>query len=265
MKSPFPGMDPYLEAHWGDVHSSIALYARDQLRRQLPADLIARVEEDVAYVGVSELNGESRSYYPDVRVEEFRSGPAGRKERAAIVAVSESVRVQRTAEAFTQRSVRIIEPESGNRIVSVIEILSPANKVGSKGRRNYQRKRRKFLRARTSLVEIDLIRSGRPNLALATDRIPPGFREPYRVCVVRGWRLGEAEMFPVSLRERLPVIKVPLRKKETEAALDLQALLDLAYESGSYERTDYRKAPIPPLNEEDAAWADQLLREKRLR
>ena len=47
MKSPFPGMDPYLESYWGDVHTSLVTYARDQLRPQLPKDLRVRVEEHV--------------------------------------------------------------------------------------------------------------------------------------------------------------------------------------------------------------------------
>jgi hypothetical protein len=41
--SPFPGMDPWLEQHWGDVHHSIITYARDQLQERLPPGLrIAR-------------------------------------------------------------------------------------------------------------------------------------------------------------------------------------------------------------------------------
>jgi hypothetical protein len=47
MKSPFPGMDPYLEARWGDVHQRLITYAADQLAPRLPADLRARVEERV--------------------------------------------------------------------------------------------------------------------------------------------------------------------------------------------------------------------------
>lgn len=35
MASPFPGMDPYLEQHWGDVHPSFITYARDQLQPHL--------------------------------------------------------------------------------------------------------------------------------------------------------------------------------------------------------------------------------------
>src|SRR5256885_6518067 len=47
VKSPFPGMDPYLEARWGDVHQSLITYARDALQPNLPPDLRARVEERV--------------------------------------------------------------------------------------------------------------------------------------------------------------------------------------------------------------------------
>ena len=49
MKSPFPGMDPYLEQFWPDVHASLIIYTRDQLEEQLPANLIARVEERVVF------------------------------------------------------------------------------------------------------------------------------------------------------------------------------------------------------------------------
>jgi hypothetical protein len=36
MKNPFPGMNPYLEAHWWDVHTSLVPYMRNQLQRNLP-------------------------------------------------------------------------------------------------------------------------------------------------------------------------------------------------------------------------------------
>src|SRR3954471_14127287 len=46
-KSPFPGMDPYLQAHWPGVHTRLMTYAADAIQPQLPADLVARVEENV--------------------------------------------------------------------------------------------------------------------------------------------------------------------------------------------------------------------------
>src|SRR5437773_8502199 len=80
MNSPFPGMDPYLEQHWGDVHHNLITFAQGMLNERLPADLRARVEERV----LVELPGEDRHYYPDVRVIEHEGLEQSR------VAVAES-------------------------------------------------------------------------------------------------------------------------------------------------------------------------------
>jgi hypothetical protein len=34
-------MDPWLEQHWGDVHTSVVTYCRDRLQGLLPPDLRA--------------------------------------------------------------------------------------------------------------------------------------------------------------------------------------------------------------------------------
>jgi hypothetical protein len=65
VKSPFPGMDPYLEEHWGDVHQAFVTYVRDALQPQLPEHLRARKQERV-YIELPE--GMRREYYPDIRV-----------------------------------------------------------------------------------------------------------------------------------------------------------------------------------------------------
>ena len=64
MKSPFPGMDPFLERHWQDVHSTFMVYAKQQLNEHLPAELLARVEESLA---VETDDGHRRVVYPDIR------------------------------------------------------------------------------------------------------------------------------------------------------------------------------------------------------
>mgnify|MGYP002635107777 FL=1 len=63
-KSPFPGMDPYLEQFWGDVHASLIVYIRDHINEQLPSDLQARVEEGL----MVDTEDYSRRIYPDVDV-----------------------------------------------------------------------------------------------------------------------------------------------------------------------------------------------------
>lgn len=270
MKSPFPGMDPYLEQSWGDVHASLATYVKDQLQRKLPRELVARVEERVAveskdFDPEEEREFEPHDYYPDVRIEARRKGQTSTATEGGSLAVADAIEVKRISEPFTQRSIHIIEPRSGNRIVTAIELLSPANKVGRDGRDAYQKKRAEYLEAGVSLVEIDLVREGRPNLAVEIGRVPPSYRGPYRVCVVRAWRILNAQVYRVSLRQRLPEISIPLRKKDKEATLELQALIDLVYENGRYDETDYNVDPEPPLARPDAVWADKLLREKGLR
>ena len=41
IKSPFPGMNPYLEQHWRDVHARLITYASDAIQAQLPPGLRA--------------------------------------------------------------------------------------------------------------------------------------------------------------------------------------------------------------------------------
>src|SRR5262245_47878195 len=76
MPRPLPGMDPYLEAPWRDVHASLVIYIRDALQDQLPRELRARIEERVV---METPEGLEPGLLPDVRVVDFgpRPGPAG--------------------------------------------------------------------------------------------------------------------------------------------------------------------------------------------
>jgi hypothetical protein len=67
MKSPFPGMDPYLERHSGDVHQSVVTHIRDWLRTRLPTDLRARMQERIC---IDLPDPRRAEYYPDFRVVE---------------------------------------------------------------------------------------------------------------------------------------------------------------------------------------------------
>lgn len=78
MPSPFPGMDPYLEAHWRDVHAGLIIYSRDALQGVLPGSLRARVEERVLLETPHGFTSHPR--FPDVRIVNccpVRNGGAG--------------------------------------------------------------------------------------------------------------------------------------------------------------------------------------------
>ncbi|HEX5444578.1 MAG TPA: DUF4058 family protein [Pirellulales bacterium] len=260
IKSPFPGMDPYLESRWRDVHQRLVLYSCDFLQPRLPSGLLARVEEQLF---VESDDAPPRSIYPDVRIFEHAGATAtGAAASAVAVEAGEDgpFVVKVAHEPATEGFIEIREVGEGNRLVTVIEFLSPSNKSTVKGRRLYRRKQRELRRARVSLVEIDLLRAGKRVLSLPMRELPPQYRGMYQVCVRRGWRSDEAEVYRLRLRAALPKIKVPLRKKDADIELDLQRLIELCYANGRYDTLDYTAEADPPLEPDDAKWADELLR-----
>ncbi len=262
MKSPFPGMDPYLEQYWRDVHAGLVIYARDQIQPALPGTLRARVEERVYVESETRIE---RSLSPDVRVVQRKRKTAGRGSAQAASVIAEPLLISMEDEPVSESYLEIIDVSSGNRVVTVIEFLSPSNKTPGEGQDLYLKNQKEIRASTTSLVEIDLTRQGRRVLLLPPERIPPPHRTTYQVCVRRGYRPSPVEIYDLPLRQRLPVIGVPLRERERDVPLDLQELVDGCYRNGGYDDLDYKVDPVPPLEPSDAAWADHLLRTKRLR
>src|SRR5690242_17243718 len=122
MKSPFPGMDPYLEARWKDAHSRMAFLASDQLAPQLPQALRARIEE--TFVIETDDEGRPRRVSPDTSITEIRHPATGAGSTAGGVAVAEPLVVTWEVEPSIQRSVRIVDTTRGHRLVTAIEFLS---------------------------------------------------------------------------------------------------------------------------------------------
>ena len=257
-RSPFPGMDPYLEQSWPDVHHRLCTYACDTLRAMLPPGLIARLDERTIIEGQFE---DDRIIVPDVRVAEY-----GRPEQrpsagvSATAVLAEPLVVEVRDEPVTEGFVQVIDTRNGGRVVTVIEFASPANKGGAEGRQQYRQKQQELTRGGVGLVEVDLLRSGRWNTRLADRKVRPELRTPYHVCVTRGWHRTTLEFYPITLRERLPAIKVPLREEDADVRLDLQALIDQVYLNGSYGYdVDYSRPPVPPLDAADEAWAREVV------
>ncbi|MGO9600927.1 MAG: DUF4058 family protein [Isosphaeraceae bacterium] len=261
MRSPFPGIDPYLEQFWGDVHHRLITYACDALQSRLPGDLLARMDERVF---VEPSQGQGRNIVSDVRVV-VRGRPSDRGIVAGNgVAVAEPLVIHlEESEPIRQGYIEIIDIKSGRRVVTVIEVLSPSNKLPGPGKDLYTKKQEELRAGGVSLVEIDLLRTGSRVLTAPLDRIPEGQRSAYAACVRRGWKPFEIEYYRIPLRERLPAIRIPLRRTDSDVALDLQALIDECYESGRYgDDIDYREDPEPALGSDDAKWAEALLREQ---
>lgn len=258
-RSPFPGMDPYLEEHWRDVHQRLCTYSCDALQPQLRPQLFARLEERLI---VETDKYESRWISPDVKVVEHLPGWRDGMEKEGGVALEEPLIVRSGHEPAFEGFIQIIDPTTGGKLVTVIEFLSPSNKAQGAGKIAYRQKQDELLGAGVSLVEIDLLRDGDWVVGADRDRVP---RSPYKVCVHRGWKRIEYEVYPIQLNQRLPAIRIPLREKDKDARLHLQALIEQTYINGAYEGIDYRREPLAPLEGDAVAWADALLRKAGVR
>jgi hypothetical protein len=260
MKSPFPGMDPYLEQFWPDVHARLILYACDQLEGQLPDNLIARVEERIVFEAEE---AEPHAAYPDVKITE-RPDQGGEAAAAVKQAMAAEPTIVEYTEPANETYLTILEAGPGQRLVTAIEVLSPSNKFAGESQRLYRRKQQELRAAGVSLVEIDLLRSGQRVLSLPVARIPRRVRTLYQACVRRGWMPCRFEVYPVPLRSPLPAIRIPLREQDQDIRLDLQAIVEQAYRKGRYQLTiNYNHPPEPPLGEVDARWARALVKKAK--
>lgn len=256
MKSPFPGMDPYLEARWSDVHLSLLFGIQETLQPSLPAGLRARAEERILLEDSSGVK--LATYRTDVSL--VRSpGGGGTAIAPSSTATVEPFMVRYYEGPELDRFLQIIDSKNGNRVVTAIEVLSPWNKSAGRLNKQYRKKLNDYARAGVSVVEIDLLRSSRRRLPIGQEDVPPERRTPYVVCVRQSWDLSQWAIYPVALRVPLPRIPIPLREGEAEVAIELQPLIDRAYAAGGHDDIDYSVPPEPPLKGDDAAWASQLL------
>jgi hypothetical protein len=274
MPSPFPGMDPYLEAPdiWPDLHDALAGEMRALLNSTLPAPYYARLEMRPE-VGIVEEEGPIRRIVPDVAVAR-RPGPSAGGGAVVLEAPrsvrSKSITVTVPTEPIRHPFVEIRDPSRGHQLITLIEIVSPSNKRPGADRKVYLQKQREILDSSANLIELDLLRHGQrllPNIFLEDqiDRLDPA--PDYLVLVNRSWlRMGDGsdyEIFPVFLEEPLPCIGVPLRKEQDEVLLDLQFVFNRAYDTGPYRRglVNYGQPLKPPLEGPLAAWLAERLRQ----
>jgi hypothetical protein len=251
-------MDPYLEPHWMDVHTKFNANAAELLNQVMPADLVASVEERIA---VETDEGEPHTWGLDVRVVELAEyGTVGHSTSIASEATAVvPLRLVAQAEPITERFIRVLDAKT-ERLVTVIEFVSPTNKIGA-GLSAFRAKRSELLESGVNFVEVDLVRAGNWRSLLRPHACPRRATTPYQVTIRIPGDPGAVQLYPVGFSDRLPDVKIPLRPNDSPVSLALQELVDRAYVNGRYDRRlDYARPLDPPLEGDDAAWADELLR-----
>jgi hypothetical protein len=227
MPSPFPGMDPYLEtaALWPAFHHQFA----SGLYQLLLPPLVDRYRARVA----------QRVYFTEMAL--FTS----------------VVRDQHTEEVIEVRQ------RGDGRLVTLIDIVSPANKTTPEGRAAYLHRRTEAKAAGANLVEVDLILQGEPLLDYSREGLPDW---NYAVTVTRSSQPERYEIYTATLQKRLPRFRLPLASDDRDTVLDLQSAFSRCFDQGGFgEQIDYHRDPAAVLSDADRKWVDQLLRQVKLR
>ena len=260
MPSPFPGMDPYLEGpEWRSFHTELATQIGLQLVPQLRPKYIVRPEK-VYILTAADPDPTRQRRVPDVSVRRSDLPGAAMStvgDNGGATAVLERPPLQlRFAEVEEVPQVTVNIYDAADRtLVTAIEVLSPTNKDRSQGRTEYLAKRQRVFHSDAHLIEIDLLRSG-PRLPMA-DPIPP---TDYCVLVSRADRRPMTDVWPVSVRQSLPTVPVPVLPGDLDAKLDLQQAVSTVYDAWAYDvELTYVGPPPVPLSGADAAWAAHLL------
>lgn len=264
MKSPFPGMDPYIEVCnlWEGFHHHLIESIYRTLAQQLPKGFTADVNAR-SYVVLVEENGKKEHLAkPDVVVTESgrRARPRPKNGGVAVVEASgpaEWVAMEAfVAEKYRETFVEIYLQGEERTLITCVEVLSPSNKrAGTEGWTEYERKRQAMLLGRANFVELDLLRGGQ-KMPMRT----PWPDVPYTLLVSRG--TPHCRVWKGHFNARLPIIPVPLFDPHPDLRLDPQPLIDEIYSLGRYgELIDYTRPLRPKLSRADAAYVRERLKD----
>lgn len=229
MPSPFPGMDPYLE------HPKIWPAFQHHLLACLYQILLpGLVDRYRARVG-------TRCYVSEMPL--FTS----------------IIRDEYSEEFIEIRS------RTDNKLVTLLEVVSPANKTTAAGRQAYLAKRKEAVAQRAGIVEIDLVLQGKPTLTYSRDGLP---EFDHAVSVTRATAPDRYEIYTATIQKRLPKFKLPLAPDDRDTLLDLQAAFTRAYDLGGFTgQIDYKSPPPAdvPLSDAYQAWINDMLKQMKVR
>lgn len=227
MPSPFPGMDPYLEDDglWPVFHHQLVMCLYQILLPGLVDRYRARVLQ--------------RQYTSEQ-------------------ALFTSILREQHQEDYIE-----IRQRSDARLVTLLEVVSPANKTRSQGRAAYLDKRREGRNANANLVEVDLVLQGQPTLEYSRDGLPEW---DYAVTVTRSTQPDRFEIYTATLQKRLPRFRLPLAADDRDTVLDLHTAFTRCYDQGAFaSKIDYAKEPATTLADDDRKWMHDILKQQKLR
>ena len=266
MPNPFPGMNPYLEhpTFWPTFHYDFIYTMHSELNAVLPNGFRAATGSRLV------IEYPRQHLIPDVAVLEKTSVPPVARPERGLTAVLDKIDAPDTLTVsplkYKQGFIEILADGTEEKVVTMIELLSPANKRNGGGREEYLRKQEEMLESDVNLLEIDLLRAGLHTLAVPLEGARSHGNWNYLACLHRAANRYTYEFWRIGFNQRLPYLRVPLGADEPDVLLNTQAAFNRAFAEGRFDTIlKYDAPPVPELEGDDAVWAENLLREKGLR
>jgi hypothetical protein len=206
MPSPLLGMDPYLEdaSHWTSFQT---LFVNTLYQTILPT-----------------------------LVDRYRARVTLRQYTTELALFTSVIR-----EPHSEPYLEITSRQDG-RIVTLLEVVSLANKTITSSRDAYLQTRTQATAARANTVEIDLITQGQPTLDFSRDGLPI---HDQTVSVTRGSSPERFEIYTSCFLQRLPKFRLPLAPDDKDIIVDLQILYTRTYEHGGFDKSLDHTAELP--------------------
>jgi hypothetical protein len=227
MPSPLPGMDPYLEddALWPVFHHQLVMSLHQILLPGLVDRYRARINQRHYVIEQALFTSVVREEHHEDYIE--------------------------------------IRQRSDGRLITLVDVVSPANKLNAAGRAAYLAKRCEGKNAHANLVEVDLVLQGQPTLEYSRDGLPDW---DYAVTVTRSTQPERFEIYTTKLQKKLPRFRLPLAADDRDTVLDLHTAFTRCYDQGGFaSKIDYTKPPSTPLDDEDRKWLHDVLRQQKRR
>jgi len=260
-------MDPFIEACglWEDFHTGLISEIHRALAAVVPDRYVVRAGERsyVELTTLAELEPQRFRIQPDLAVlsqslaGEGTAGEWAVDNSASLAMLDSPVEMRALVEVeHREPFLEILEVRPQRRLVTAIEVLSPANKrQGTPGWYQYLRKRQAFMEGLANFVEIDLLREG--TRVPMQDSWP---NSPYYLLAARRQRAPICRVWPTYSLRPLPKIFVPLTSPDPDVELLLQPMLPAIAERSGYEDDiDYQQFGHVMLSSDETAWLQTQL------
>jgi hypothetical protein len=259
----YPGINAHLNSYmqqrngtWSSFHAKFMNTLQETLDVALPPNYYAVTEYGLQISEIGDEKLRNRGTLPDVSVLQsyVRAIPALKFDLGitptATIPLPETIKLEDEEDRLIRVGVYKSEPDDiRGKLVTIIEVLSPANKPATDYYPVYIEKRNNLLSSGVNIVEVDLLHESLPvidNIPSYKDKEKNAY--PYYIGISMPqpeFQLGQFILCGIAVDTPLPKIAIPLATNDI-ATLDFNLAYNAAFKGARLYSmlVDYEKLPV---------------------